>query len=160
MIIVEVIQNFLFYELDVLLYIFDSNIVCPLRMLDFANSTLGYENLILFYFHHVWYQEKVNNLEKFCSRRDKIFVGILFFLVFSGIQYLRQGEISICKVLVPINVGLPLFKIFFFVSVTESSLKMIKNAFYFILKALFILKISKYLSWLFGHIEKTAWLER
>ena len=34
--------------------------------------------------------------------------------------------------------------------------KMIKNAFYFILKALFILKIFKFLSRLFGHIEKTA----
>ena len=41
----------------------------------------------------------------------------------------------------------------------ESPLKMIKNDFYFILKALFGLKIFK-LSWLFGHVEKTAWLER
>ena len=31
-----------------------------------------------------------------------------------------------------------------------------KNVFYFILKALFVLKIFKFLSWLFGHIEKTA----
>ena len=29
----------------------------------------------------------------------------------------------------------------------------------FILKALFVLKILKFLSWLFGHVEKTAWLE-
>ena len=29
-----------------------------------------------------------------------------------------------------------------------------KNAFYFILKALFVLKILKFLSWLFGHVEK------
>ena len=41
----------------------------------------------------------------------------------------------------------------------KSPLKMVKNAFYFILKALFILKIFKFLPWLFGHIEKTAWLE-
>ena len=34
-----------------------------------------------------------------------------------------------------------------------------KNAFYFILKALFILKLFKFLSWLFGHVEKTAWLK-
>ena len=34
-----------------------------------------------------------------------------------------------------------------------------ENAFYFILKALFVLKIFKCLSWLFGHIEKTAWWE-
>ena len=42
----------------------------------------------------------------------------------------------------------------FFVCVTESSLKMMKNAFYFILKALFVLKLFRFLSWLFGHIEK------
>ena len=42
----------------------------------------------------------------------------------------------------------------------ESFLKMMKNAFYFILIALFILKIFKFLSWRFCHVEKTAWLER
>ena len=30
---------------------------------------------------------------------------------------------------------------------------MMKNAFYFILKALFVLKIFKCFSWLFGHVE-------
>ena len=30
---------------------------------------------------------------------------------------------------------------------------------YFILKALFVLKIFRLLSWLFGHVEKTTWLE-
>ena len=34
----------------------------------------------------------------------------------------------------------------------ESPLEMIKNAFYFILKALFILKIFKFLSQPFGHV--------
>ena len=50
--------------------------------------------------------EKVDNLQKFCSRHNNIFAGILIFLVFSksGIQYLWQGEISACKVLVPIKV--------------------------------------------------------
>ena len=37
---------------------------------------------------------------------------------------------------------------------------MIKNAFYFILKALFVLRTFKSLSWLFGHVEKTTFLER
>ena len=36
--------------------------------------------------------------------------------------------------------------------------KVMKNAFYSILNALFVLKIFKFLSWLFGHTEKTAWL--
>ena len=37
---------------------------------------------------------------------------------------------------------------------TEIPLKMIKNAFYFLSKALFVLKIFKFLSWLFGHVWK------
>ena len=42
----------------------------------------------------------------------------------------------------------------------ESPLKMMKNAFCFILKAFIILKIFKFLSRLFGHVGKTGWLER
>ena len=42
----------------------------------------------------------------------------------------------------------------------ESPLKMMKNAFSFTLKALFILKIVKLLLWLFGHVGKTSWSER
>ena len=42
---------------------------------------------------------------------------------------------------------------------SENSLKMMKNAFYFVLKAFFVLKIFKLLSWLFGYVGKTAWLE-
>ena len=41
----------------------------------------------------------------------------------------------------------------------ESPLKMMQNAFYFILKALFVLKIFKFMPSLYGHVEKTAWLE-
>ena len=37
---------------------------------------------------------------------------------------------------------------------TEGSLKMMKNAFYFTLKVIFVLNIFKFLSWLFGHAEK------
>ena len=40
-----------------------------------------------------------------------------------------------------------------------SPLKMIKNAFYFTLKAPFVLRILTFLSWLFGYIEEMAWLE-
>ena len=46
------------------------------------------------------------------------------------------------------------------ICVIESPSKMMKNPFYFILKALSVLKIFKTLSWLFGHAGKTAWLER
>ena len=37
---------------------------------------------------------------------------------------------------------------------TESPLKMMKNGFDFTVKALFVLKIFKFLSWLLGHVEK------
>ena len=33
------------------------------------------------------------------------------------------------------------------------------NAFYFILKPFFVLKIFRFLSWVFGHVEKAAGLE-
>ena len=42
----------------------------------------------------------------------------------------------------------------------EGPLKMMKNAFYFMIKALFVLKVFKFLSWYFGHVGKTALLER
>ena len=42
----------------------------------------------------------------------------------------------------------------------ESPLKMMKNVFYFILKVLFILKIFTFFPRPFGHVRKTAWLER
>ena len=41
----------------------------------------------------------------------------------------------------------------------ESPLKMMKNAFHFTLKSLFVLKIFKFLSWLLWTCIKTAWLE-
>ena len=37
---------------------------------------------------------------------------------------------------------------------TENPLKMMKNAFYFNLTALFVLKISRFLPWIFGRVEK------
>ena len=43
-----------------------------------------------------------------------------------------------------------------FVCFNENPFKMMKIAFYFILKALFVLKIFKLLSWLFGHVVETA----
>ena len=42
------------------------------------------------------------------------------------------------------------------IGLIESPLKLKKNAFYFILGALFVLKIFKFLSQLFGHVGKTA----
>ena len=47
-----------------------------------------------------------------------------------------------------------------FICFNESSLNMMKNAFHFILKALNILKIFNFFSWLFTHVEKTSWLTK
>ena len=58
------------------------------------------------------------------------------------------------------KVGLSPSKKFFLICFNYSPSPMMKNDFYFMLKALFVLKIFKFLSWLIGHVEKTAWLER
>ena len=46
-----------------------------------------------------------------------------------------------------------------FICFNESPLKLVKNTFCSILKALFILKTFNVLSWLIGYVEKRAWLE-
>ena len=48
------------------------------------------------------------------------------------------------------------FQKMFFICFNDSFSKLMKNYFYFILKALFVLKIFKFLSGLFEHVEKTA----
>ena len=58
-----------------------------------------------------------------------------------------------------LKVGLSPSKKNFFICFNDSPSKMMKNAFYFILKALFVLRIFKFLSWHFRHVEKTTWLE-
>ena len=55
-----------------------------------------------------------------------------------------------------IKVGLSPFKKICVICFNESPLKMMKKASYFILKALFVLKIFKFLSLVFGHIEKAT----
>ena len=54
------------------------------------------------------------------------------------------------------KVGLLPSKIICVICLIESPLKMMKKTFYFIVKALFVLKLFKFLSRLFGHIGKTA----
>ena len=47
-------------------------------------------------------------------------------------------------------------KIICFTCFDESPLKIMKNAFYFILKALFSLKLFRFLSWILGHIKENG----
>ena len=72
----------------------------------------------------------------------------------------KRFEINSHNLLNPLfcyfKVGLSVSKRISIVCLIESPLKMMKNAFYFILKVLFVLKIFKILSRLFGRVEKTA----
>ena len=58
-----------------------------------------------------------------------------------------------------LKVGLPPSKKICAICLIESPLKMIKNVFYFVLKAHFGLKIFTFLSRHFDHVGKTAELE-
>ena len=60
-----------------------------------------------------------------------------------------------------VKVGLsPSKNLFDYYCFNDSPSEMMKNAFYFISKAFFVLKIFKLLSSIFGNVEKTTWLER
>ena len=56
--------------------------------------------------------------------------------------------------------GSHLTKEVLFICFNENPLKMMKNTFYFILKALLVLKIFNFFFWLFGHVEEMAYLGR
>ena len=58
-----------------------------------------------------------------------------------------------------LKVGLSSSKTKCLIFFIERPLKMMKNAFCIILITFFVLKIFKFLSWLFGHVVKAAWLE-
>ena len=80
--------------------------------------------------------------EKICAFHFRIFTGMLLLRVSSFMCaeffYLIKGTLSSLRQCLA----------------TESPLKIIKSAFYFTLKALLILNIFKFLSWIFGHIIK------
>ena len=52
-----------------------------LGILNFSDSFVAYYET-LFYVYQVWCWEKMDNLQKFYSRSNKGFVGILIFLAF------------------------------------------------------------------------------
>ena len=61
---------------------------------------------------------------------------------------------------IKLKVGLSPSKNFFVICFSAALLKMIKNPFYFILKALFVLKIFKLLSWLFWSHRKNGLIRK
>ena len=64
------------------------------------------------------------------------------------------------KVLQDREAGLLHSKKKFFICFNDSLFELMKIAFYFILKAFFVLKIFNVLFWLFGHVEEMTWIER
>ena len=58
------------------------------------------------------------------------------------------------------KVGLSPFKKICIICLIENPLKMMKNSFCFILKALFVLKIFEFLSRLFGHVQKNGLIRK
>ena len=83
----------------------------------------------------------IKNYFKPCLKSINMSLLNWFFRV-AGFNYLKLGS------------HLP--KIMLFASLNFFKNKIIKNAFYIILKALFILEIFKSLSWPFRHVGKTA----
>ena len=57
---------------------------------------------------------------------------------------------------IELKVGISPSKKNCFIYFNVSPLRMMKNAFYFILKTLFVLKVFKFLSRRFGHVEETV----
>ena len=104
-----------------------------------------------FYFLHVWMNHKLEISSKKINKYRPLYDNCLIR------QFGLKSESHLPKT-------------FFFICFDDSSSKMMKNAFYFILKDLFVLKIFKISSWLFGHdlIRKvnfeiydiTAWLTK
>ena len=78
---------------------------------------------------------------------------VIFFLSLSMYTFHEKGHwnILITYILKP-DSHLP--RIFFFICFNESPLKLMKNYFYFMLKALFVLKVIILESYRFGYVQK------
>ena len=74
------------------------------------------------------------------SRRTELKTNVIIYLIPCIFHYLKVGLSPLNKVV--------------FICFNKSPLKRMKNAFYFTLKAFFLLSIFKFLSWLCGCVEK------
>ena len=120
-----------------------------------------------FYFHLI-----VANFGEFLCGIDnvKCQVPILWLtkMIHKYTAHVHEPQITGIVLKIIVRLGLRFYltsdshvpKIVLFICFNKSSVKIMKNALYFILKALFVLKIFKTLSWNFGHVEEMAWLER
>ena len=105
---------------------------------------------VICYSRDVWYlsiidksSERVTGIKKFRNIHWKTPD-----LAFRSVTLLKRDSNTYCKVFKGAFLGLRQ------VLASESPSKLMNNAFYLILKGLFVLKIFKFLSWLFGHVEK------
>ena len=83
---------------------------------------------------------------------ENFFIFFLSHIMATNAAFKVQMRKSFC------NVGLSPSKIVGFICFNDSSLKMMKNAFYFILKALFVLKMLKFFTNFSGYVGK--WLDK
>ena len=97
----------------------------------------------------------------FLSKNFSAFLSYIFVTCFVLVTISVRINLALsCPGKENVKVGLSPSKIIYVICFIECSLKMMKNAFHFILKALFALIIFKLLLWIFGHVKKMAWLER
>ena len=71
-------------------------------------------------------------------------------------ENINLDKIKFKKSILNLNSDSHLQKKIIFICFNQSPLKVMENAFYFMLKALLVLKIFKFLSWDFGHVKETA----
>ena len=71
-------------------------------------------------------------------------------------ENINLDKIKFKKSILNLNSDSHLLKKIIFTCFNQSPLKVMENAFYFMLKALLVLKIFKFLSWDFGHVKETA----
>ena len=93
---------------------------------------------------------------------NQVFNSFAIWFVFKIIsKYLRKSSnLDNATPIVKRGSHLPIKFLFGFICFNERLLKIMENACYFMLKAVFILKIFKFLSWLFWSCRKTAWKPR
>ena len=97
----------------------------------------------------------MHGLQQLISEPTHLLPNLLLSITVFRNTWLGKTHYSLCYSANILKSDSHLPKIFF-ICFNESPLKLMKNAFNLMLKALFVLKITEFLSWLFGHVEKTV----
>ena len=101
-----------------------------------------------FHLFHVFSLHRCTYLNLFVHSSES--PSVVEFIVLTSLPRIMLFGVNTYKV------GLSPSKKGYVICLIKSPLKMMKNAFYFILKALFVLKIFNFLSQLFCHVVKMA----